>query len=84
MAIPEGYIANFNTLTKAFKNKNVALVETSDKATGKKVYVICAVQRDGEMIEIVPFAKLFDGNPYDELVPPLEDAENDGINLTTH
>jgi len=34
--------------------------------------VVCACYRDAKTEEIVtvPLAKLFDGNPYEELIPP--------------
>jgi hypothetical protein len=71
--IKKGNKANFKTLQKAFKNGDVALMECTLKATGKKVDVICAVckGRDPKFpIEMVPFAMLFNDNPYDLLVPP--------------
>ena len=46
-------------------------MECVDKATDKKVAVICVFSKDSDgMITATPFAKLFDGNPYDELLPP--------------
>jgi len=75
MAIAEGYKANFHTLTRAFDNEQVCLMECTDKITKNKVMVICAIQMvDGEY-EMVPFAKLFDGNPYEELDPPMSEEK---------
>lgn len=70
MSIPQGHKSNFQTLQAAFDNNDVALMECTDKA-GKSVYVICATfkEEDGTVV-FTPFAKLFDGNPYDELNPP--------------
>jgi hypothetical protein len=71
MAISVGYKENFQTLSKAFEAGHVCLMECTDKITKAKVNVICAVNMvDGEY-EMVPFARMFDGNPYDELDPPL-------------
>jgi len=71
MSIAAGYKSNFETLKSAFDNGDVALVECTDKATGKPVVALCAVQTTPErMVEITPFAKMFDGNPYEELLPP--------------
>lgn len=69
--IPDGYKSNFNTLQRTFSNGDAALVECTDNRTGAPVFTVCAVQRreDGS-IEMVPLAKLFDGNPYEELNPP--------------
>lgn len=71
MAISEGHKANFEMLKKAFKYKDVALIECQDAKTKKLVTILAATQREGDgSITIIPFAKLFDGNPYDELIPP--------------
>jgi hypothetical protein len=70
-ALPKGHKANFDTLKRAFEAGHVALLDCRDKKTGKPVAVIVALQQeeDGE-IGLVPFARLFDGNPYEELDPP--------------
>jgi hypothetical protein len=66
-----GYRDNYNTLLRAAANKDLALMACTDRTTGKDVAVLCAVQPGGEgTLEFVPLAKLFDGNPYDELLPP--------------
>jgi hypothetical protein len=72
MALTKGYLANFKTLSKAFANKDAGLVECTDVETGKPVMVICAFSHYSATGEVttVPLAKLFDGNPYKELVPP--------------
>lgn len=70
--IPPGYRHNFETLQRAIDDGNVALVECTDKVTGKNVYAICAIQpAPDSKVDIIPFAKMFDGNPYDELDPPV-------------
>lgn len=61
--------ANFETLKHAFQRGDVALMECFDKQEGQTVVVICAVEQ-GEAIGFVPFAKFFNGNPYEQLVPP--------------
>jgi hypothetical protein len=70
MAIPEGYRQNFEMMLEAAKNADLALVECTDKHTGKPVITICAIGRDGDEFVITPFAKMFDGNQYEELNPP--------------
>jgi hypothetical protein len=73
--IAKGYKANFETLCRAIENGDVCLMECNDAVTGKPVMVVCAVQRDGDSFEMMPLAKLFDGNPYEELIPPtMEEA----------
>jgi hypothetical protein len=70
MAISEGYKANFDTLLRAAKAGDLALMECTDKATGKTVIAVCAVGRDKGEYVFSPVAKLFDGDPYSELNPP--------------
>jgi hypothetical protein len=71
MAIPVGHMTNFDTLCRAVRRGDVCVTELVDKNTRQPVNVVCAVNRgrDGSC-EMVPVAKLFDGNPYDELDPP--------------
>jgi hypothetical protein len=68
--ITNGYKANFETLCRAIRNDAVILMECTDAKTGQLVMVVCAVEQDGNTFEMKPFAKLFDGNPYEELIPP--------------
>lgn len=70
MAIAEWYKVNFETLRRAFLKGDAALLECTSRDTGRPVYAIVAVQRSGDEFEFVPFAKLFDGNFYEELDPP--------------
>ena len=70
MAIPPGHLKNFETLKRAFKSGDVALMECNDSKTGEAVTVICMTNRVEDAIEFVPAARFFNGNPYDELNPP--------------
>ncbi len=73
--IAKGYRDNFETLCRAIRNNDACIVECTDAVTGKPVMVICAVEENGDIFEMKPFAKLFDGNPYEELIPPtMEEA----------
>lgn len=60
---------NFATLQSAFQNGDVALLECQLKSTGESVAVIVSVNRDGEEFGFVPFAMMFNGNPYEMLNP---------------
>jgi hypothetical protein len=75
--IPQPYRDNFNTLYRAFDAGDACLLECHERATGKPVYVLCAVNHREEEYELVPFAQLFDDNPYERLTPPgeMRDAE---------
>ena len=70
MSIREGYKANLEIIKLAVRNDDIALVECTDKVTGAVVIVLCAIGSDGDEYVISPLAKMFDGNPYDELEPP--------------
>jgi hypothetical protein len=71
MAIPQGHKKNFNTLVEAFRAGDVALMECQLTATGEIVAVICAVNRlPNEETQLIPFAMLFNGNPYEAVNPP--------------
>jgi len=72
--IPKGHKNNFETLKQAVANGDLALMECQSSATGKPVMVLCAVNRSRDEFEFVPVAKLFDGNPYDEVIPPTGNA----------
>ena len=75
MSINSAYRHNFSLLQKAIQDGNVVLLECTDQTTGLPVMTVCAMQPSkhaGYEIEWVPLAKLFDGNPYEELSPPAE------------
>ena len=69
--IVQKHSANFETLQRAFNDGQVALMECEEKATGEKVAVICAYVWDGETYNFTPFARFFNGNPYELLIPPI-------------
>lgn len=68
--LSKGAVMNFETMKKAFANGDVCLMECFDTKEQAVVAVVCAVQRSGGDIEMVPFAKLFNDNPYEQLMPP--------------
>jgi hypothetical protein len=74
MAITKRNRKNFDTLLKAIRTDRVSLLECQDKATNKVVNVIVILNHDGDDINMVPFAKMFDGNPYEEINPPLPEG----------
>jgi len=73
MALSKGHKANFETIIKAAKAGDLALLECTEQATGKRRAVICAVVFDGKEHLITPFCHLSDGNPYEEYVDPSSD-----------
>jgi hypothetical protein len=68
--IGEAARRTFQVLQDACDNHDLALMQCTEVKTGNPVDVICAVNRlpDGGA-EFVPLARMFDGNPYDELLP---------------
>ncbi len=82
MAIPEVHQKNFDTLMRACKDGNVALMECTDAETGNPVFVICASnmswdeEKNEPSYEFIPVAKMFDGDPYEEVNPPESEFES--------
>jgi hypothetical protein len=75
MPLSVGYKRNFNTLRRAFRAGDAALMECQLAATGETAAVICAANRlaDGS-VEFIPFATMFPGNPYQAVNPPNPDG----------
>lgn len=73
--IPDGHKKNLLTLCAAAANGELALIECTDAVTGKPVITLCALSRRGGEVTSTPLAKMFDGNPYDELRPPKVDDD---------
>jgi hypothetical protein len=63
---------NFETLKQAFANGDVCLMDCIEKASSEHVAVICTVTWDGKQYNFTPFAKFFNGNPYELLLSPIE------------
>ena len=74
MAIPDYARANFETLMKAAKAGDLALMECTEVASGETRYVLCAVGRgtdeDGGDYVMTPFGHLAPDNPYEAYIPP--------------
>lgn len=69
--IPQGHRKNFETMLRAARDGALALIECLDAKTGVPVYTICMMGRaeNGDYMT-APVARLFEGNPYEELTPP--------------
>ena len=63
----------FDNVCAAAHEHELCLAECTDRRTGKKVNVICAATED-DVVRLRPLARLFSGNPYNEVVPPGLDA----------
>jgi hypothetical protein len=68
MAISDAIKTNFNSLEKAFRNGDIALIECRDRRNSEPAYAICAINlqwpadREPE-IEMVPLGLIFNGQP---------------------
>ena len=87
MALTDAEKANFETLKRAVRNDDLALMECTDRATNERVPTLCAAElveasedapegTEPEM-QFIPIAKLFTQDPYKELLPPAEGEEGD-------
>lgn len=69
--IGPAYKSNFETLSRAIRSNDAALVECTRKSDGATVVMLCAVAFDGQEYQITPFAEMCDGNPFEDYEPPL-------------
>ena len=70
--------ASFETLRRAIIGGDACLMVCKDREHGSPVIAICAIKTfsghgDTQEFEFVPVAKMFTGNPYEELVTPMEE-----------
>lgn len=74
MAIPDHARANFETLVRAAKAGDLALLECTEVASGETRFVLCAVGREtgenGLAYVMTPFGHLTPGNPFGAYIPP--------------
>ena len=70
-ALTEGYRHNFDTLERAWRHGDVALVSAIRKADQAPVALVCAMQQnDDDTITPVPFAVMCEGNPFEDFEDP--------------
>ena len=74
MTVVQQHKPNFETLREAFAADDVALLECQLKETDEPVAVVVAMNDEGSEIGFVPFAMMFNGNPYEMLNPPNPDG----------
>ena len=66
-----GHRTNFDTLMRAAKRGDLALVSCTDAKTGEPAAAICVVNHEPNgAVDLVPVARMFNSNPYEELLPP--------------
>jgi hypothetical protein len=69
--LSQSHLTNFNTLLRAVASHDLAIISALDKRTGQLTAVVAAVNqvtKDGKTTyEFIPLARMFDGNPYQEV-----------------
>ena len=74
MALAKGHRNNLDTIIRAARARDLAVLECQDRLTHEPVPVLVAVHRDDEGQYIfTPLARMFTGNPYEELLGPEEE-----------
>lgn len=67
---PKKPVMTFRNLTACAREHTLVLAECEDVRTGKKAYVVCEQFSDHGSVRYTPIARLFDGNPYNDITPP--------------
>ncbi len=74
--VVQGHSVNLQTIIKAAKNGDLALMECKRVKDGKIVAVLCCVERQGKEYIFAPMAEMFEDNPYEQWLPPdMAEAE---------
>ncbi len=71
--IPPGHAKTLDMIQHAAQHGRLCLLSCTDRKTRAPITVLCGVnvdQASSNSYEFVPFAMLFDGNPYEILNPP--------------
>lgn len=72
-----GYQSHLNNIEQAVRYGHLAGLALRDRQTQAPVPVVVAVVPDGQgNVEFFPLARLFTGNPYEELVGPGEEDKD--------
>lgn len=81
MSITEKDKKNFEMLVRALANQSLVLVSCTDRQTGEPVTCLCAAlsrvtqPRTAADLKFMPLARLFQGDPADEVFVPNEARE---------
>ena len=73
--IRDGDRANFKTLLKAAKNKDLALVSSIRKSDGAQVALVCAMGYEDGVYFPAPLAVMIEGNPFELFEDPMPDSK---------
>lgn len=73
--IQDHYREAFYILELAGSNGSLALLACKNAVTGEPVIAVCSVRLEKDKYLFTPLAKLFNGDPFEELIPPDVDEE---------
>ena len=69
--LTDAYKKNFETLTRAFRNEDAALVSAIDKTSGEPRALVCAMHRNRDgTITPMPFAVMVWSDPFEMFHDP--------------
>lgn len=60
----------FDNIIEAGKEHRLCLAACDDRKTGRKAYVLCETYVENGVTHFNPVARLFNGNPHNEVTPP--------------
>ena len=69
MAVPAGHATNLETICRAARNNDLAVLEVSRKGSNQPAHLLVAVARVADEFCITPLAQLFDDDPFEQFVP---------------
>jgi len=69
-----GYTPNFETLCRAVKSGDAAILDVFNKRLGRSQAALVAVAFDGEEYTFTPLAIMCEDDPYEYLLPPKSDS----------
>jgi hypothetical protein len=78
MAISNKDKAAFECIKAGVEDGNLCLVECTEKETGKEITAVCGAIEIGDgSVMFIPVAKLFEGNPFEEIVPNFKKEDKE-------
>ena len=68
--IPRKARDSYIALNEAALDHRLCLAQCEDVRTGLKVFVVCSIEQENGCTTYVPLARLFNGNPANEVTSP--------------
>jgi len=60
----------FDNIVISAQENRLCVAACTERRTGRKVYVVCESYVEDGATQFVPLARLFSGNPHNEITPP--------------